>query len=211
MSRHLKEVRAYLVEEEFLARRFQDRRILYGLDAQVALGCLVKGRSASPGLNKLFSTSVGPYVCAGIVPHFLYYPTHLNPADGPTRGKPPPQPVSPLPSWLAKAAAGDFEDFDVFLSKLSPKVEAPDFSHLGGSRPQAPADLLVCKSGGRLKLESRLAGAPLRVDSCAECTEHSVDDCSFLGLPMSQVFSQRGKAPDPLRRAASTCFAALEG
>ena len=148
---NLKEVRAYLVEEEFLARRFQDIRILYGLDSQVALGCLVKGRSASPGLNKLLSTSVGPYICAGIVPHFLYYPTHLNPADGPTRGKPPPQPVSPLPPWLVKAAAGDFEDFDIFLAKLSPNVEAPDFSHLDGARPQAPADSLVCKSGGRLK------------------------------------------------------------
>ncbi|CAE7891767.1 unnamed protein product, partial [Symbiodinium necroappetens] len=124
---------------------------------------------------------------------------------------PPPQPVSPLPSWLVKAAAGDFEEFDIFLSKLSPNVEAPDFSHLGGARPQAPADSLVCKSGGRLKLESWLAGAPLRVDSFAEGTEHAVDDCSFLGFPMSQVFSQRGQAPDPSKKGCIDLFCGSGG
>ena len=194
-----------------MARRFQDVRILYGLDSQVALGCLVKGRSASPGLSKLLSTSVGPYICAGIVPHFMYFLTQLNPADGPTRGKPPPHPVFPLPPWWEKAAAGDFEEFDAFLLKISSKTEAPDFSHLHGVRPQAPAESLACKSGGRLKHESWVTGAPLRVESVEECVQPGSDDCTFLGFPSSQVFFQRGSSPDPSKKGCLDLFCGSGG
>ena len=55
-----KEVRAYLQEESFAARAGSRLRLLTGLDSQVALGALVKGRSASGASTCCLSPRLAP-------------------------------------------------------------------------------------------------------------------------------------------------------
>ena len=44
-----------------------------GLDSQVVLGCLVRGRSSLPALNALLATSIGPLLGSGIYPYFMFF------------------------------------------------------------------------------------------------------------------------------------------
>ena len=60
-----KEVRAYLHDETYIARSGARLRLLSGLDSQVVLGALVKGRSAAGAINELIEASLGPYLGCG--------------------------------------------------------------------------------------------------------------------------------------------------
>ena len=214
-----KEVRAYLLEEEFVSRTHQNIRTLCGLDSQVGLGALTKGRSASPSLNKLLSSSVGPYLGAGVVPHYMFFATDLNPADGPTRGKPPPPPKSLFPAWWEPATRGDFGELDKFLSKRAAQGEGPSFDHIrqaevpcvSGGRGEA--ERCDCRPQSSLRAERRLL-QHLR-------TEAPFDDWggasnlgssgSFLGVPCSQVFTRGGRAPDSTAKGCLDLFCGTGG
>ena len=155
-----KELRAYLVEESRIARS-KGLRTLSGLDSQVALGCLTKGRSASKGLNRLLCASMGPYLGAGMYPHFMYFETSRNPADGPTRGKPPPIPSEGLPAWWSSALAGDFDSFDRWLAKQPGFQAGPDFSHVdcctSAGHEHPPPHEVDCRPSAALKKQQREA------------------------------------------------------
>lgn len=56
------EVRALLTAERKLGKQEMSCRDIFGLDSQVGLGCLVKGRSSSVAINKELSKSVGDMV-----------------------------------------------------------------------------------------------------------------------------------------------------
>ena len=125
-----KEIRAYLQDESFIARAGDRLRLLSGLDSQVALGSLVKGRSASGALNDLIEASLGPHLGCGIYPHYLYFLSEWNPSDGPTRGRAPPDPLGPLPHWWHSLAAGDPTEFDAWLAKIGGTRAGLTFEHL---------------------------------------------------------------------------------
>ena len=85
------------------------------LFSQVAAGCLVKGRSSPPALNLELQPSLAILLGFGAYPHYVWNPTHANPADGPRHDKP----VRPLarisPEWMNQAAVGDFRLLDELM------------------------------------------------------------------------------------------------
>ena len=131
------ELSAHLREESRLAANFCSTRFLYGLDSQVSLGSLVKGRSASKALNALLQRSLPFCIGSDLYAGLGFFPSSLNRADGPTRSLPPAAPDLPLPSWWTSASEGDFVEFDSWLhqqeveSGVFPAAKAFDFSALG--------------------------------------------------------------------------------
>ena len=93
------ELRAHLREESYLAPNSMSSRQLYGLDSQVSLGCLIKGRSSSKSLNQELLRSLPIMVGSDLYGFYMYYPSKLNRADGPTRKAPPPPPDKEKPHW----------------------------------------------------------------------------------------------------------------
>ena len=112
------ELRAFLIEEKRVARECRQKRVLSGLDSQVALGSLVKGRSASSPLNKLLRTNLCHPLGSGIFNYYMYFLSEENRADGPTRNSEPKAPDKAVPQWLVDLQAGDFVSFEKFLCSL---------------------------------------------------------------------------------------------
>ncbi|CAE7810168.1 unnamed protein product, partial [Symbiodinium sp. KB8] len=183
-----KEVRAYLQEESFAARAGSRLRLLTGLDSQVALGALVKGRSASGALNVLLESSLGPYLGCGMYPHFLYYLSEFNPSDGPTRGRDPPAPSGPMPQWWQSLAAGEFAEFDAWMAKVGALRSGLSFDHL--ERPNAAPQKASPVSGAAQ--DGALDGEVL-AHSLQTLPAELSDE--WLGVPRRQ-FSFLGSAPD---------------
>ena len=109
------EVRAFLRAERIGKVNGKATRLVIAGDSQVALGALLKGRSASAALNRELRASLPEHLGGGIHAMYMYYATSINPADAPTRGKPMPPPSSPEPSWWGSALAGDFVELDAWL------------------------------------------------------------------------------------------------
>ena len=130
-----KEVRAYLREECLIARWNGAIRLVTGLDSQVALGCLVKGRSASGSLNSLLEASLGPYLGCGVYPHFLYFLSEFNPSDGPTRGRAPPTANGSLPGWWRDLCSGNTGPFDDWMARVGATRPSFCFDHIGRKAP----------------------------------------------------------------------------
>ena len=106
------ELRAHLYEERRLTASYQSKRIPYGIDSQVCLGAVVKGRAASKALNYEMRKSIPWAIGSDLYGLFMYFPSEHNRADGPTRHSSPPAPDMDLPSWWESAAMGDFFNFD---------------------------------------------------------------------------------------------------
>ena len=75
-------------------------RTMYLGDSQVALGCWIKGRSSSYGLNQVLQQSLPVHLGCGLISNGGYVPTDVNVADDPTRGKAIRPPACELPSWM---------------------------------------------------------------------------------------------------------------
>ena len=128
------ELRGFLALERRLCRQFTSFRWLEFLDSQVCLGALVKGRSASPALNRELARNV-PYILGADATSLqAYVSSKLNPADAPTRHAVVPEPDWSEPGWWASLAEGRFEEFDAWLNNLPLDVSGiPDFRSLGYS------------------------------------------------------------------------------
>jgi hypothetical protein len=117
-KRHINigELRAFLKAERLSRQTGKASRVLIGGDSQVALGAVLKGRSASSSRNKELQASLG---AGGLYSYCLYVPTKVNPADAPTRGLEVPRPVRPSPSWWASALEGrfEFDELDEWLQE----------------------------------------------------------------------------------------------
>ena len=112
---NISELKAYLLEEKELAVRYKRKRFLCGLDSQVALGGLIKGRTSSKSLNKLLRGALCYPLGSGIFSYLMYYASATNRADGPTRDSAP-QPASRKPpSWFHEIPKGDFRAFDCWM------------------------------------------------------------------------------------------------
>jgi hypothetical protein len=68
------ELRGYLIEEKRLCKQYSSFRFPAGLDSQVALGALVKGRSSSRALNAELSRSLGYHLGSDVYPGYGYFP-----------------------------------------------------------------------------------------------------------------------------------------
>lgn len=105
------ELRAHLIEESRLGGSCVSVKQLYGLDSQVALGGLVKGRFASKSLNSELSRSIATQLGSDLYGFYMFFPSSANRADGPTRGVVPPAPDVTLPSWWDSLSNGDYQEF----------------------------------------------------------------------------------------------------
>ena len=111
--------------------------------------------SEGSALNSMLSASLGPYIGSGLYPHYRFYPTDLNPADGPTPGKPPPLATRPLPEWWDDLCCGRFEGFDDWMRSLPSWAPGPDFSHVRcdvSPEPPSVVDEVDCAPSGQLGL-----------------------------------------------------------
>lgn len=109
---HLRALRGYLIEEKRLCKQHCSFRVPVGLDSQVALGALVKGRSSSRALNAELCRSLGYYLGSDVYPGFGYFPSALNRADGPTRFDRPAPVSRPLPWWWEPVVNENYDAFD---------------------------------------------------------------------------------------------------
>ncbi|CAE7225139.1 unnamed protein product [Symbiodinium sp. CCMP2592] len=129
--------------------------------ARVCLGCLVKGRSASPILNRKLRASLGPLLGSRLFPCHLFLPSALNPGDDPTRNTQVRLPSLAKPDWWRALEVGDTGPFDDFLaaagadSDASARFVQDDLCLLGASRPA------VLKSNRERGLSARMP-RPLR-------------------------------------------------
>ena len=153
------ELRAFLIEEKRVARECRQRRILTGLDSQVALGALVKGRSSSAPLNRLLKTNLCFPLGSGIFNYFMYFLSEENRADGPTRDSAPSKPDLSRPRWLAELQVGSVDAFDDFISRL------PADQQLN------PFDFSQLMNGKKLDIRprSRLQGAQKKKENTVNC------------------------------------------
>ena len=120
------ELEACFWKEARVAGRAVSVRVLVGLDSQVALGASVKGRSASGVLNRMLAAFLHPLLSSRIFPHYLYFPSALNPADDPTRGLEVRGPSASVPVWWDELAAGRPGAFDTWMGEF-PSAEPAGF------------------------------------------------------------------------------------
>ena len=86
-------------------------RQIYGLDSQVGLGALIKGRSPSRHINDELRRGLPDIVGNRHYPGYYFAPTRLNPGDCPTRDRDVPPPRG-LPHYIAEVVAGRVAEFD---------------------------------------------------------------------------------------------------
>ena len=135
------ELGAYLREEARLAGRCSGGRFLAGLDSQVCLGALIKGRSASHVLNDMLTASLGPLLSSRLFPGHLFFPSALNPADDPTRHQPVRTPSLEKPRWWEELERGSHEAFEHMLQAVGQQSDSnrgfsqEDLFALGAARP----------------------------------------------------------------------------
>ena len=187
-----KEVRAYLREEFLIARRNGAIRLVTGLDSQVALGCLVKGRSASGSLNSLLEASLGPYLGCGVYPHFLYYLSEFNPSDGPTRGRAPPTACGSLPGWWRDLCAGSTGPFDDWMVRVGASRPSFCFDHIGRTAPPTGTPDVPQEDHAEAAVDE--ACAPV-AEFAAGTSAASRSAKEAFGFPLRQ-YSWKGEAPD---------------
>ena len=109
------ELRAFLKAEVALGLELPRSREIFGLDSQVVLGCLAKGRSSSPCLNRELERTLGDVLGLSLFSETVYFETSRNPADDPTRGQPVRAADMSLPPWWNDLTLGRFEKFDAWL------------------------------------------------------------------------------------------------
>jgi len=133
------ELAAHLKEEKNLCKRHQSFRCLYGLDSQVSLGALVKGRSSSKCLSRLLQKSLLPMFSADAYSGVGFLPSAINRADAPTRDREVEPPDMALPDWWEELSDGGFVGFDLWLESLRASLPAArdpfDFTELGYREP----------------------------------------------------------------------------
>ena len=109
------EMRAHMREERRLCRALMNMRIPTALDSQVVLGAVIKGRASSTALNKELRRNLGYPIGNDLYEYYMFFPSAMNRADGPSRGAAPLPPDLPLPSWWDDAMQGLFGRMDVWL------------------------------------------------------------------------------------------------
>lgn len=132
---NISELESYVIEEKRICQRTCCKRVPFGLDSQVSLGAVVKGRAASSKLNGVLRKSLAYPIGADIYALPMYFNTASNRADGPTRDSVPLAPDLPLPAWWDQLCCGEYGAFDAWMKVVgatSPEDEIP-FADIAGS------------------------------------------------------------------------------
>ena len=122
------ELKAFVKEEKAVAKGYSGVRFLCGLDSQVSLGALVKGRAASLPLNSLLRSSLRYPLGSGVFSSFMYYASETNRADGPTRDAVPAPPSMDKPKWFSEIVEGKYDGFQQWMSEVEKGVVFPSFN-----------------------------------------------------------------------------------
>ena len=130
------ELRAHLREERRISSSHRSVRIPYGIDSQVCLGAVAKGRASARALNAEMRKSIPWALGSDLYADYMYYPSAFNRADGPTRFKPPAPPDLDLPGWWDEVQDGSFEMFDNWMidhgaPNVSSEVPLEDICKVG--------------------------------------------------------------------------------
>ena len=133
MHINLLEMKAHLREERRLARSCFNMRIPAGLDSQVCLGALVKGRASAVSITRELKKNLGYGVGNDLYYFYMFFPSAMNRADGPSRDEAPKAPDVKLQTWWSDALAGEFHEMDKWL------LDASEFDAF----QQLPYDLLL--------------------------------------------------------------------
>ncbi len=213
------ELKAFVAEEKRICQRYSTLRIPFGLDSQVVLGAVVKGRASSSAINSILRQSMAYSLGADVYMHFMYFPSALNRADGPTRDREPDPPSMELPMWVDDINQGSYESFDCWMRmhcKEMIDVKLP-FDEIGA------CDELDLRSGRKLKCRdffstsrSTASSSELPVDPCSQHVHYqkdevgsAADSCSFPGgcgwAAPDRAGAAFGAAP------ASSSFSAVSG
>ena len=115
---NVSELQSYVVEEKRIANSKRSCRFLVGMDSQVGLGEVVRGRAASACLNAVLQPSMPDAISGDVYSCPMYFNTASNRADAPTKERererervsPPPDLL--LPPWFAELDMGEFASFD---------------------------------------------------------------------------------------------------
>ena len=155
------ELRGMLRAEKLLGPRERSCREIFGLDSQVALGSIIKGRSSSQALNKELEKSLANMIGFDSYAECIYFENFRNRADAPTRGRPIP-PRSPIGGLLgarvtsrSSTPGGASSAWTTILSVLWQLQDGSGTGHVTkifdseDDGFEAPADL-SWKSSGRL-------------------------------------------------------------
>ena len=111
------EVDAALEAEREMGRRYPGRYYIHLQDSQVALACLVKGRSASSSLNYSLRSSIPDHVSSNVRAFYGFVDSAQNPADDPTRMREVREPDRPYPTWLGGLGRHDSDRFEEMLEQ----------------------------------------------------------------------------------------------
>ena len=114
---NLLELRAYLREEKNICLSQRSVRVPFGIDSQVCLGAVVKGRAASACMNRMMKASIPYAIGSDVYSMYMYFPSSFNRADGPTRHRVPDPPDMLLPDWWQQLSEGVTSGFDFWLKK----------------------------------------------------------------------------------------------
>ena len=143
------ELDAHLREERRLCRSVQNLRYPSALDSQVVLGALVKGRASATSLTSGMRRNLGYPVGNDLYSFYMFFPSWMNRADGPSRDAAPDQPDLELPEWWPEALAGDFRRMDLWLEQFD------EFQ-----MQKIPFELLMGKQHVDLRSQSSLKKRP---------------------------------------------------
>ena len=149
------ELRAFLREERFLCSSLQHLRTFHGLDSQVCLGALVKGRAASKALNAELQRNLAYPIGSDVYGNYMFFQTQFNRADGPSRGGDVDPPGIELPAWFVRMVEGDLTLFDVWMQQQAGSFlpEQPPFQELCSCSQVVLKPASKC--GGRRKRKAR--------------------------------------------------------
>jgi len=126
---NLLELKAFLREERRLCGIYQQKRCLSGLDSQVCLGALVKGRSSSPSINRALRCSLAYPLGASFHNYYMYFLSEENRADGPTRRRLPDPPDVQLPGWFDELCRDNTAGFDDWIASLGSEFSLSPFDY----------------------------------------------------------------------------------
>eukprot|EP00435_Cladocopium_sp_Y103_P038687 s964_g10.t1 len=193
------ELQAFVAEEMRIANSTPSSRVLSGLDSQVGLGTVVKGRAASPALNRVMQKGMCYGIGGDVYTLPMYFNTASNRADCPTRGSSPKPPDLPLPFWYDELAAGVFDGFDEWMAAVGAPTGTSQlpFEDLCGSqdldlRPAA------CEKRGKRREQQRshetssMSASPLprRIRAAGSLSAEARE--FLLSFPRAQFFFAEG-------------------
>ena len=227
---NISELKAFVIEEKRIATSMSSLRYGSGLDSQVALGAVVKGRAASPHLNKVLRCSLAYPIGADLYALPMYYNTKFNRADGPTRDSIPQSPDIEKPGWWDELADGIADGFDEWLmrNKVYDAAQEIPFADVAGEqdldlRParrvktERHKDRVQTKAKDEESKAADVVSAPLdttqdRNVSCGGDAGRQRPKVAELleSLPKSQFFC-KGSVPDFTKKGALDLFSGRYG